>query len=109
MAAMAAAAEAEVESDAKVAAMGGSAGCSGASVVTGGPGCGMRVKVKCSAHLPILFLQGGGNSCTFLAGTFLPVVQGHVICKKWHICRMFWGNCKHKTSMYPPPQTWPPH
>ena len=53
------------------------------------------------AHLTALSLWDGENSQTILAGTVLPTVQGHILCKNWHLCVLFWEDCEHKNLHVP--------
>ena len=57
----------------------GGIGTKGASVGA------VRECVSYNAHLTALFLQDEENLRTLLAGTLLPTLQGHVICKNWHL------------------------
>ena len=63
----------------------------------------MRVQVQCNAHLPALSLWYGEKSRTILVGTVLPTLQGHVICKNWHMLVVCWEDCKHKNLHLPTP------
>ena len=82
-------------------------GWSSASAETRGAGgtVRMRLQVIYEEHLPALYLQEGGNSCTIMVQTILPKVQGHVIFKNWHLCRLCWEDCDHKICMFLPPPT----
>ena len=42
---------------------------------------GARVRVRYNAHLIILYIQGGEKSRAILAGTVLPTLHRHVLCK----------------------------
>ena len=42
------------------------------------------------AHLPALLFRYRDNLQTLLAGTFLPNLHGHVICKNWNLCEGCW-------------------
>ena len=57
---------------------GGATATTRKSSTTGG---GVRLQVRYDAHLPALSLRDGENSCSILAGTVLPALQGTVICK----------------------------
>ena len=52
----------------------------------GGSGSTARVQVRYDAHMLALSLWDRENFQTILAGTVLPTVQGHIICKNWHLC-----------------------
>ena len=89
----------------------GGAGWCGAGAGTGVLGGAARVWVCYEEHLPDLFVQGGENLRTILEGKVLPMVQGHVLCKNWHPCRLSWGDCAGrnvsvKTCTFPPPPMW---
>ena len=72
---------------------GGGAGQIRDRMVSGGV---TRVGVRYEAHLPALSLRDGEKPHTIIAGAFLPAVQGHVICKNWHLCGLCWEYCEHK-------------
>ena len=81
--------------------------------VRGAPGGGgvgarsaARVQVRYDAHLPTLSLWDRGKVRTILAGTVLPTVHGHIVCKNWHLCRLCWEECEHKTRTFLPNQMW---
>ena len=38
---------------------------------------------------------------TIMAGIVLTIVQGHFLCKKWHLCRLCWEDYKCKNSHVP--------
>ena len=42
------------------------------------------------------------NLRNLLVGTVLPTLHGQVLCKKWHLCRVFWEVCKRKNCTPPP-------
>ena len=55
------------------------------------------------AHLPSLYLRDGENSLSILAGDVLPTLHSHVLCKNWHLCRVFWEKCERKNLHIPTP------
>ena len=59
------------------------------------------VQARYDAHLPALYLWDAENLRTILARTVLPTVQGHVLCKNWHLCGLYWEDCKRKNSHVP--------
>ena len=59
------------------------------------------MRVRYDAHLPALSLTDGENSRTILAERVLPTVQGHNICKNWHLCGLCWEDCKSKNLHVP--------
>ena len=71
------------------------AGWGGVSDRCGGSVSTMRAQERYGVHLPALYLRERGKSRNILAGTFLPTVQGHVLCKNWHLCRLCWEDCEH--------------
>ena len=48
------------------------------------------------AHIHAFYLQYRENVHTILAGTVLPTVKVHVICKNWHMYRLCWEDCEPK-------------
>ena len=57
--------------------------------------------MRYEAHLPALSLRDGEGLCTILEGTVLPMVQGHIICNNWHLCRMCWEDSERKNAHVP--------
>ena len=69
---------------------GGSSGGDSGGGGTEGDGGAARVRVRYEVHLPALSLRYRKIPRTFLEGTVLLKVHGHVNCKKWHLCRLLW-------------------
>ena len=63
----------------------------------------LRVKVHYDAYLPSLSLRDGENLRSILTGAVLPTLRGHVLCKNWHMCGVYWEDCKRKNSHIPTP------
>ena len=61
------------------------------------------VRVRYDAHLPALSLWGMDNSWTLPAGTVLSTLNGHIIYKNWHICRVCWYYCARNYLHVPTP------
>ena len=79
---------------------GGGTGWSGASAGTRVSRVATRLRVHYEAHLPTLTLQDGENPCTIIVGEVLPMVQGHILCKNYHLYRLFWEDCKRKNTSH---------
>ena len=79
----------------------GGVGWIGDRAGTGGPECSARMWVYYKSQLTALSLRDKENICTIMAGSVLPVFQGHVICKNWNLCELFWGYFKHKNLHVP--------
>ena len=58
----------------------------------------MGVRVCYDVHLTALYLWGGKNLRTILAGKVLPKVQGHILFNNWHLCGLCWEDCECKNS-----------
>ena len=61
------------------------------------------VKALYDAHLPSLSLQDGGNLRYILVGAVLPTLHDHVLFKNWHLCGVYWEECKRKKLHVPTP------
>ena len=62
-----------------------------------------RVRVRYDAHLPSLSLRDGEQTRSILTGAVLPTLLGHVLCKNWHMCGVFWEDCERKNLHIPSP------
>ena len=54
-----------------------------------------RVWLCYKDYPPTLYLQGEVNEHNFLAGEVIPIVQGPVLCKNWHLYGLCWEECEH--------------
>ena len=62
-----------------------------------------RVRVRYDAHLPSLSLWDGEKTRSILSGAVLPTLNGHVLCKNWHMCGVCWEECERKNLHVPTP------
>ena len=67
----------------------------------GGAGSNTRLQSLYDVHLPALSLRDREKSHNILAGTALPTVYDHVICKKLHLCVLCWEDCGRKNLHVP--------
>ena len=61
------------------------------------------MRVYYDAHLPSLSLWDRENSWSILTRAVLPTLRGHFLCKNWHMCEVYWEDCKRKNSHIPTP------
>ena len=52
-------------------------------------------------HFPTLSLWDGKKFSTLMEGAVLPTVHVNVISKNWHLCGLFWEECKRKKLHVP--------
>ena len=62
-----------------------------------------QVQARYEFHLPSLSLQDGEKTRSILMGAVLPTLRGHFLCKNWHMCEVYWEDCKRKNSHIPTP------
>ena len=61
------------------------------------------MRVRYDTHLTSLSLRDGVQTWSILTGAVLPTLQGHVLCKNWHMCGVCWEDCERKNSHVPTP------
>ena len=59
------------------------------------------MKVRYDTHLPFLSLWYEDNSWYILVRAVLYTLNGHFLCKNWHLCGVCWEDCEHKNSHVP--------
>ena len=59
--------------------------------------------MRYDAHLTSLPLRDGEKLRSILVREVLPTLHGHVLCKNWHFCGVFWEDCERKNSHVPTP------
>ena len=59
--------------------------------------------VHYDVHLPYLSLRYGEQTRSILTGVVFPTLRGHVLCKNWHLCDVFWEDYERKNSHVPTP------
>ena len=61
------------------------------------------MRARYDAHLPSLSFWDRENSWSIVAGEILPTLHSNVLCKKWHLCQVFWEDCESKNLHVPTP------
>ena len=82
------------------------AGWSRVGASTSGTGGGVGVWMKYYTHLPDISLHNWGNLRTLLAIIFLSIAHSHIICKRYHLCRLCWEGFESKTRKSSRPHMW---